>query len=105
MLQSMGPRRVGHCGDAWRSEFLLGISQFKNTGLNFPGGPVVENVPVNTGEMSSIPGPGRFHMPENLPAMQETQVQSLGRDDPMEKGMATHSSILVWRIPWTEEPG
>ena len=42
---------------------------------------------------------------KNLPAMQETHVQSLGREDPLEKGMATHSSILVWRIPWTEEPG
>ena len=42
---------------------------------------------------------------ENLPAMQETQVQSLGREDPLEKGMATHSSILAWRIPCTEEPG
>ena len=37
--------------------------------------------------------------------MQETQVQSLGREDPLEKGMATHSSILAWKIPWTEEPG
>ena len=44
-------------------------------------------------------------MLKNLPAMQETQVQSLGLEDPLEKGMATHSSILVWRIPWTEEPG
>ena len=42
---------------------------------------------------------------KNLPAMQETQVQSLGREDPLEKGMATHSSILAWRISWTEEPG
>ena len=42
---------------------------------------------------------------KNLPAMQETHVQSLGQEDPLEKGMATHSSILVWRIPWTEEPG
>ena len=41
---------------------------------------------------------------KNLPAMQRTQVQSLGQEDPMEKGMATHSSILAWRIPWTEEP-
>ena len=40
-----------------------------------------------------------------LPAMQETQVQFLGREDPLEKGMATHSSIPAWRIPWTEEPG
>ena len=42
---------------------------------------------------------------KNLPAMKETQVQSLGQEDPLEKGLATHSSILVWRIPWTEEPG
>ena len=44
-------------------------------------------------------------MVKNLPAMQETQVRSLGGDNPLEKGMATHSSILAWRIPWTEEPG
>ena len=44
-------------------------------------------------------------MVKNLPAMQETQVQSLGWEDPLEEGMATHSSILAWRIPWTEEPG
>ena len=42
-------------------------------------------------------------MAKNLPAMWETQVQSLGWEDPLEKGMATHSSILAWRIPWTEE--
>ena len=42
---------------------------------------------------------------KRLPAMQETQVQSLGGEDPLEKGMAPHSSILAWRIPWTEEPG
>ena len=44
-------------------------------------------------------------MVKNSPAMQETQVQSLGWEDPLEKGMATHSSILAWRIPWTEESG
>ena len=43
-------------------------------------------------------------MVKNLPTMQETQVQSLGQKDPLEKGMATHTSILTWRIPWTEEP-
>ena len=42
---------------------------------------------------------------KNLPAMQETWVQSLVWEDPLEKGMATHSSILAWRIPWAEEPG
>ena len=41
----------------------------------------------------------------NLPAMQEMQVQFLGREDPLEEGMVTHSSILAWKIPWTEEPG
>ena len=41
----------------------------------------------------------------NLPAMRETQVRSLGQEYPLEEGMATHSSILAWRIPWTEEPG
>ena len=44
------------------------------------------------------------HTVKNLPAMLETQVQSLGQKDPLEKGMATHSIILAWKIPWTEEP-
>ena len=44
-------------------------------------------------------------MVKHLPAMQEMQVQSLGRDDPLEKEMATHSRTLAWKIPWTEEPG
>ena len=44
-------------------------------------------------------------MVKNLSAMQEIRVRSLGREDPLEKGMATHSSILAWRIPWAEEPG
>ena len=44
-------------------------------------------------------------MVKNLLSMQEMQVQSLGLEDSLEKGMATHSSILAWRIPWTEEPG
>ena len=44
-------------------------------------------------------------MVKNLPAMQETWVRSLGQGDPLEKGLATHSSILAWRIPWTEEFG
>ena len=44
-------------------------------------------------------------MVRNLLAMKETRVGSLGREDPLEKGMSTHSSILAWRIPWTEEPG
>ena len=44
-------------------------------------------------------------MVKNLPAMQEAWVQSLDLEDALEKGMATHSSVLAWRIPWTEEPG
>ena len=44
-------------------------------------------------------------MVKDLPTMQETWVQSLGWADPLKKGIATHSSILAWRIPWTEEPG
>ena len=44
-------------------------------------------------------------MVKHLPVMQETQVQSLGWEDPLEKEMATHFSIFAWRIPWTEEPG
>ena len=51
--------------------------------MGFPGGSVVKN----------------------LPAVQEIGVQSLGREDPLEKEMTTHSSILAWRIPWTEKPG
>ena len=44
-------------------------------------------------------------MVKTLPGMQEMWVQSLGQEDPLEKGMATHPRILAWRIPWTEEPG
>ena len=44
-------------------------------------------------------------MVNNPPAMQEVRVRSLGQEDPLEEGMATHSSILAWKTPWTEEPG
>ena len=44
-------------------------------------------------------------MVKNLPTVRETWVLSMGQEDPLEKGMASHSSILAWRIPWTEEPG
>ena len=52
-----------------------------------------------------IGGPLVTQTVKNPPAMQETWVRSLGQDDPLEKGMATHSSILAWRITWTEDPG
>ena len=51
--------------------------------MGFPGGSVIKNPPANAGDM----------------------VRSLGREDPLEKGMATHFSILAWEIPWTEQPG
>ena len=70
---------------------MVNISQYKNVSshhivyfkFDFPGGGVVKN----------------------LPAVQETWLPSLGWKDPLEEGMATHSSILTWRIPWIEEPG
>ena len=54
-----------------------------------------------SGQWASLEAP----LVKSLPAVQETWVQSLGWDDPLEKEMATHSSILAWRIPWTEKPG
>ena len=81
---------------------------------------VVKNPPVNAGdirEVASIPGSGRSpeegnsnphlvaQMVKNLPAIRDTWVWSLGWEDPLEKEMATHSSILAWRIPWREQPG
>ena len=55
--------------------------------------------------LSSLHGTLVAQMVKNLPAMKETWVRSAGREDPLEEGMATHSSILAWRVPWTEEPG
>ena len=52
-----------------------------------------------------IPASLVTQMVKNLPVMRVTQVQSLGHEDPLDKGIATHSSILAWRFPWTEEPG
>ena len=61
---------------------------------------------LNLGENREFPGkPLVAQTVKRLPTMQETWVQSLGREDPLEKEMATHSSILAWKIPWTEEPG
>ena len=70
--------------------------QFFTTDL--PGKPLVKKM-----KSSNIKFPGHLVV-KNLPAMQEMQVRSLGWEDPPEKEMATHSSILAWRIPWTEEP-
>ena len=59
---------------------------------------------LNQRSISPLVFPG-ISLVKNLPAKQEMQVWSLGREDPLEKEMATHSSILAWRIPWIEEPG
>ena len=56
------------------------------------------------GDLISLGASLEAQMVKNLPAMQETWVRSLGWEDPLEKGMATHSRVLAWRIPWTEEP-
>ena len=87
----------------------------------FPGSSAGKESTCNAGEPSLIPRLGRStgegigyslqyswtslvpQMVKNLPAMRETGIRSLGLEDPLEKGMTTHSSILAWRIPWTEE--
>ena len=86
--------------------------------FGFPDSSVGKESTCNAGDPSSIPGWGRSsgegvsyplmyswaslgtQLVKNLPAMQETWVRSLGWDDPLEKGKATHSSVLAWRIPW-----
>ena len=91
--------------------------------MGFPGSSAGKKSACNAGDPGSISMSGRFpeegkgyplqysraslvaQMVKNLPAMQETWVRSLGQKDLLEKAMATHSSILAWRIPWTEEPG
>ena len=89
----------------------------------FPGGSVNKETTCNAGNLGLIPVLGRSlgegigyplqyswaslvtQMVKNLPAMWETWVRSLGCEDPLDEGMAAPSSILAWRIPWTEEPG
>ena len=91
--------------------------------VGFPDGSAGKESTCNAGDPNRIPGSGISpkegigyplqcswvsqvaQMVKNLPAMQETWVRSLGWEDPLEKGMATHFSTLSWRIPWTEEPG
>ena len=92
--------------------------------MGFPGSSVGKESSCNAGNPSLIPGSGRSpgegtgypfqnswaslvaQMVKNLPAVWETWVRSLSWEDPLQKGMTTHSSILAWRIlPWTEEPG
>ena len=95
------------------------MNEFPNVNRGFPDSSVGKESSCNTGDPSSIPGSGRSaregigypfqyswaspvaQLVQNLPAMRETWVQSLGWEDPLEKGNATHASILAWRIPWT----
>ena len=90
---------------------------------DFPGGSDGKASVYNAGDLGSVPGSGRSpgegigyplqyswaslvaQTVKNLPAMRETWVRSLGWEDPLEKGTATRSSRIAWRIPWTEEPG
>ena len=80
----------------------------------------VRRIPTNTADLKPVPNDKSetqseinnsnilvkvAQMVKNLPAVQETRVRSLGWEDPLEKEMATHSSTLAWKIPWTEEPG
>ena len=91
--------------------------------MGFPGSSAGKESACNEGDPGSIPGSGRSagegigyqlqyswaslvaQMVKNLPAMQETCVQSLGWEDPLEDEMAIHPSVQAWRIPWTEKPG
>ena len=85
--------------------------------VGFPGSSAGKESACNAGDPGSGRSPGGGYplqyswtslvaqMVKYPPAMRETWVQSLGREDPLEEGIATHSSILAWRIPWTEEPG
>ena len=72
--------------------------------LDTPGGTILLGLDVLPKPSVKLDFPVA-QMVKNLPAMQKTQVRSLGWEDLLEKGMTTHSSILAWRIPWTEEPG
>ena len=66
--------------------------------MDFPAGSVVKNLPANGTSLLA-------QMVKHLSRMRETQVQSLGWEDPVEKEMAIHTSTIAWKIPWTEEPG
>ena len=107
---------VGQKSPHWYNKWHLPCS------WGFPDSSVGKESACNAGDPGSIPGSGRFagegigyplqrfgaslvaQLVKNLPAMHETWVWSLGREDPLEKEMATYSSILAWRIPWAEEP-
>ena len=102
---------------------LLGLNDRISMAQGFPDSSVGKEAACNEGDLGSVPGSGRSsgegkgyplqdswaslvtQLVKNLSAMWETWVWSLGWEDFLEKGKATHFSILVWKIPWTEEPG
>ena len=99
VLQSMGLKRVGH---DWATEQQWANQTWR---VNIVALTVEVKVCFKA-QLGSETGASLVaQMVKNLPIIQETQVWSLGQEDFLEKGMATHSSILAWRIPWTEEPG
>ena len=126
MLQSMGSQRVRQDIETEQQQSLVDPLQlflyFFRFYKGFPGSSPSKESACNAGDPGLIPGLGRSpgdgagnpfqysgaslvaQLVKNLPAMQETWVPNLGQEDLLEEGMATHSSILAWRIPWTEEP-
>ena len=90
----------------WFPLGLTGLFSLLSRGLSRVfSNTTVRNYQFFSAQSSLWPTSYMAQMVKNLPAMQETWFRSLGWEDPLEKGMATHSSILAWRIPWTEEPG
>ena len=127
MLQSTGSQRVRQDTETEQQQSLVDPLQLFLYFLDFIRASLVYHSPskestCNAGDPGLIPGLGRSpgdgagypfqysgaslvaQLVKNLPAMQETLVPNLGQEDLLEEGMATHSSILAWRIPWTEEP-
>ena len=95
-LFSLGNALFKNCPEIKDKESLWKHSRLKKTKRTSPSG---------QSWFSTVWASQVAQMVKNLPAMQETWVQSLGQEDPLEKEMATHSSILAWKIPWVEEPG
>ena len=95
---------TGKCKPQEFSWTILSLS-FSTWKGSFQHSPVDKYWITLWGRSTFLSRPLMAQMVKNLPAIQESWVPSLGQENPLEKGMATHSSILAWRIPWTEEPG
>ena len=116
------PKHWSKTRNRTRTHYFL-LRKLVNLLVGFPGMSAGKESSCNTGDHGLIPGSGRSagegigyplqcsctslvaQLVQTLPAMWEIWIQSLGCIDPPEKGKATHSSVLAWRIPWTEEPG